>query len=156
MGAVGSGKVIVTDCEVVSLGGNVTMEMGPGNDQLPRLQQHAKMYDRYRLVSLRVEYVPLSGTATSGNVTICLLPGPRIAAVKDASSAMKVKPCLMRPAWKAGVISANKNIDSQKFLYCDRGGEDGVVVTIYAFPSAPSLGVLNIHYQVEMAFPKPF
>lgn len=90
MGAQGAGRITISDAEMVALTASLhTMEMSPGCTDLPRLAAHAKMYDRYRILSLRIEYVPTSGMATTGSVAVTLQPGPKNAAIKDEASVLK-------------------------------------------------------------------
>lgn len=157
MGAAGSGRIIVTDAEVVDLGDTkFIVELSPGNKLLPRLDRYSEMYERYRILRLQIEYMPLSGYATTGNITATIQPGVLQSTIKDKASACKCQPLLALPAWKAGRLVAGPSLDAQRFLHCDRATEDGVAATIYCFPSAKDLGQLRIHYTVEFAFPRPF
>lgn len=157
MGAQGAGRISISDAEMVALTASLhTMEMSPGCTDLPRLAAHAKMYDRYRILSLRIEYVPTSGMATTGSVAVTLQPGPKNAAIKDEASVLKCLPNLALPAWKAGNLRAGPQIDSQRFLSSGGSGDTGIAVTVYAVPTAASIGYLKVHYTVEFAFPKPF
>lgn len=161
MGAAGSGRIVVTDSELIAANMDHVTQCGPGEaSDLPRLYNHSKMYERYRFINLRVEYVPMSGMATEGSITITIQPGPKNVKITDAASAMKCQPCLTLPAWKAGSLRANARIDAQRFLHVGASGEDEVSFTIYAFSSLPkagaTIGHVKVSYSVELAFPHPF
>lgn len=157
MGAAGSGSVTIRDSEIVALDGNKVVQVGAKDEkQLPRLQKHLEMYERYRVLSLTVSYVPLSGTATAGNVAVTVLPGPKRDSIKDSASVQKCQPLILVPAWKAGTIRAGPQLDSQRFLHVGGSAEDAVAATIYAFPSAANLGSVRISYAVQLSFPMPF
>lgn len=157
MGAVGSGKVVVSDSELISTSTQHITVCGPGEaSDLPRLFAHAKMYERYRFLSLRVDYVPTSGAATNGSITITIQPGVKNTKITSAEMAMKCQPCLVRPAWKAGTLRAGPMLDAQRFLHVGVADADGVAFCIYTFPSTPDIGYVKVTYTVEFAFPHPF
>lgn len=158
MGAAGSGKITVTDSEIVALADDklVTMELNPGCAQLPRLAQYETMYERYRITRVTVAYEPLSGAATEGNIAVAILPGPKNSKVVDWASIAKCQPNMMRPAWKPGQIRAGPALDAQRFMHAGVTSEDGVAFTIYAKPSKANIGLLRVTYSVEFAFPRPF
>lgn len=156
MGAAGAGSITITDAEMVSLPKDgVIVAMNCNDANLPRLLAHGKMYERFRILSLGVDYVPLSGAATEGNVKIAITPGPKRDAI-TAVTIVKVQPLLLRSAWKAGSLQAGRNLDSQRFMHVAKDTEEGVAATIYAFPSAADLGVMRVRYTVQLAFPVPF
>lgn len=156
MGATGSGNITIEDSEMVTLPKDgLSIQLNCADASLPRLLAHGKMYERFRIVSLGVDYVPLSGAATEGNVKIAITPGP-VRTTITAASVIKVQPLLMRAAWKAGSLQAGRNLDAQKFMHVGKTDEDGVAATIYAYPSAENLGVLRVRYTVQFAFPIPF
>lgn len=157
MGATGSGRIVVSDSECISVTSTLNVvQLNPADDDLPRLKQWGKVYERYRLTSLRLEYVPLSGTATTGAIFITILPGPKRTDVKDEGTIAKCQPLLVRPAWKAGTLRAGANLEAQRFMHCGDTSADGVVATIYIKSTASAIGLVRVHYTVEFAFPHPF
>lgn len=156
MGASGSGSITIRDAEVVALAGDSYIEFNCTDGDLPRLMRHASAYERFRVISLTVEYVPLVGAATTGSVYVAICPGPKRNEIKDRASVVKVQPLLMTPGWKAGRLVAGRNIDAQRFMHVGKTDADGVAFTIYAFPSAKDLGALKVTYAVQLAFPVPF
>lgn len=156
LGAVGSSNITISDAEIVDLPDTgVTIQMNCSALELPRLAAHGKMYERYRILSLGVDYIPLSGVATEGNIRVAIVPGPKRDSIND-KTVLKVQPLLMRPGWKAGSLQAGRNLDSQKFMHVGKTDEEGVAATIYAYASKASLGTLRVRYTVQFSFPIPF
>lgn len=155
MGAAKSGRLIIRDSETFAAD-SAKIEFDPGNTTyLPRLDSIAKLYERYRFISLVVEYEPTSGTATTGSVAMCLIPGPIEASIKDRDAIIKSQPNVVLPAWKAGKLRAGKNLDASRFLHTESSGDTGVSCTLYIATTTKDLGYIRVSYQVEVAFPRP-
>lgn len=157
MGAAGSGRIIVTDSELIDIPETLlTLPLNPASDSLLRLSRYETMYERFRYIKLVVTFEPTSGMATEGSVAFSLLTGPAQAVVKDRATILKCQPARVTPAWKRATIVAGVNLDSQRFLHCGEAGDGGVAATIYCLATAKSLGFLRVSYTVEFAFPRPF
>lgn len=158
IGTTGSGHITIVDTEV--LGAPPTTltayQFTPSHSSLPRLSAHAKMYERYKINYFNISFRSGSSTNVAGNISIGVSPGPKLAAVVDQATILKLKPSFYVPAWKNESLSIGKSIDTQKFMHVGRDDEDGISFTLYVKASAANLGMLQVSYSVQFAYPVPF
>lgn len=150
-------SIVIRDTEVIgALNGKLQVfSFNPGVDATPRLKQFEAMYQRYRFKFVNISFKSGSATNVSGNIAMGIAPGPPISAVKDQDTIMKLKPAFYCPIWKNDTINVGRNIDSQKFMYCGDTSADGVSFTLYVMGLTGG-GMIQVSYEVEFAYPKPF
>lgn len=158
IGTRAAGKIVVVDTEVLGspLKTFTYYQFSPSNAALPRLDAHAKMYERYKINYFNISYKSGSSTNVPGNIAIGVSPGPRIAAVTSQDTILKLKPSFYIPAWRNEALSVGGLIDSQRFMHVGKDGEDGISFTLYVQASADNLGKLQVSYSVQFAYPVPF
>lgn len=149
--------VIVRDTEIInSITGSLqTYSFNPGNNSLPRLAAHAKMYHRYRIKYMNIAFKSGSGTATDGNVAVGVCVGTVLTQVKQQADVMKLKPSFYVPAWKNDSLTVGRDIDINRFMICGDNSLDGVAFTLYVLGTA-NVGMLQVSYEVEFSHPNPF
>lgn len=152
------GSNIVRDTEIL---GNTTKTLGvymfnPSPDALVRLKQFEKMYSRFRIKYVNISYKPLCGTTEDSSVAVGVLVGKQQAGVVDIASIQKCKPSFTIPSWKAESLSVGNQIDSQRYLYCGETDDNGVSFTLYVMATAANKGCIQVSYEVEFAYPRPF
>lgn len=153
----GSSSIVVRDTEVFTLveAKLMVLAFNPSADVLPRLHAHEKMYTRYRIKYMNIAYKSGSGTSTVGNVSVAVQVGPKNTQVTTANI-LSLKPSFFVPAWKNDALTLGKDIDSSRYMICGDTTSDGVSFCLYVSPSAANLGVIQVSYEVEFAFPRPF
>lgn len=152
----GGAKILVRDTEVISAipDGLSTYVFNPA-PELPRLKRYEEMYGRYRIKYMNIAFKAGVGTATTGNVGMGILVGPKnVTVTKDKISALR--PYVFTPGWKSATMSIGADIDTARWMICGDDTIDGVAFTLYVAAAGASLGVLQISYEVEFDQPKPF
>lgn len=133
-----------------------TFAFNPSPDELVRLKSREKMFTRYRFRFINIAYKSGSGTNVTGNVAMGIAPGVVNNAVKTMDDILKLRPSFYVPAWKNDSMSVSGLIDSQRFMMCGTNDNDGVSFTLYVMASAADLGMVQVSYGVEFAYPRPF
>lgn len=149
--------IVIRDTEVIgALTGKLQVyTFNPACDGTPRLKAFESMYQRYRFKFVNISFKSGSATNVAGNIAMGIAPGTTIKEVVDQSTIMKLKPSFYSPIWKNETINVGKNIDSQKYMYCGDASADGVSFTLYVYGTAGG-GMIQVSYEVEFAYPKPF
>lgn len=148
--------MLVRDAEVLTNAFKVSLqafEFNPGVPGLTRLARYEEMYSRFRIRSVRVEFMPGTGVASAGNVTFGVAVGPKNPRV-TADNLTALSPVCFTPAWKSASLVVDSQIDNTRWGLCG-GGTESISFTLYTVASAESLGLLRIHYSIEFAFPHP-
>lgn len=150
-------NLVIRDTEILgTLSGQLQVfQFNPAVEQMPRLKQYENMFQRYRYKFVNIAYKSGSATNVAGNIAMGIAPGPRLTTVTDQSTIMKLKPAFYCPIWKNETLNVGKNIDSQKFMFCGNDSADGVSFTLYVLGLKDG-GMIQVSYEVEFAFPKPF
>lgn len=160
--AKGGSIVRMRDTEIVALSATTfVLEFNPAVDAMPRLAAHEKMYTRYRYRYVNIAFKSTSGTATDGSIVIGIASGPALYSTTgdnklDRDKILKMKPMIVVPAWKNDTIAVGAQIDASRWMFCGDTTRDGVAFTVYVDTTATKIGVLQISYDIEFDFPRPF
>lgn len=150
-----SAEVVVRDSEVMdTLKAFTSYGFDPAPSGLKRLDQFSKMYERYRIVSMTIRYQPTTGVQATGGCYLGIAPGPVLAAVKDKSDILRLKPSTSGTAYTPHRLVYRQAMP-QKWLYCRDGSRDGMAFTLYTGGEAEG-GSLVVDYHVIFDGPRPF
>lgn len=157
MSGPGGAVVVVRDTEfLLQLDGKLqSYQLNPSSPEMVRLAAQEKAYSRYRIRYLNVAYKSLTSTATAGSVSVGVLVGPKSTLVASQNDIMKLRPSFSIPVWKNDTISVGSQIDSSRYMFCGDTTADGIACTIYVFGTKDA-GIVQVSYEVELAYPKPF
>lgn len=117
------------------------------------------MYTRYRIHSFNISYKPTCAMTESSQFMMGIMVGPK-KTIKDGDI-MKMRPCRAIPAWKTASMQLGRSIDSQRFMYCwdsasTTATEDEVAATLYYKAATADKGYIQVTYDIEFAYPRPF
>nr|QTJ63635.1 hypothetical protein [Hymenopteran tombus-related virus] len=151
-------KVVVRDTEVIGsvTSGTVSYMMNPSCTEMPRLAAYEKMYSRYKVNYFNISFKSTSGTAISGSVTVGVEIGTKDDNIKDAKAIQKLRPMFVVPAWKSDTIALGSEFTISRALVCGDKSNDGVAFTLYVSSTHADLGIIQVSYEVEFSFPRPF
>lgn len=149
--------IVIKDTEILGspTGSLQVFTFNPGPQELVRLKQFESMYNRYRIKYINIAFKSGSSISTSGNVAFGINVGTKLDGVKDQATIMKLRPFVYIPVWKSETLNVGTQIDSQKYMYCGLEDNDSVAFTLYVFGTKDS-GMLQVSYEIEFAYPKPF
>lgn len=149
--------VVFQDTEILGAptGTLQAFQFNPSAPGLVRLEQQEKMYGRYRIKYFNISFKSGSATNVAGNVALGILVGVKNDAVKTQADVLKLKPSFYVPAWKNETMTVGGLIDSQRYMMCGDTTNDGVSFTLYVY-GTKDVGMIQVSYRVEFAYPHPF
>lgn len=149
-------ELVVRDKEVLcEQTSNVqSLQFNPAPSGLKRLSQFAKMYERYRIISMTITYQPVAGMTASGGCYLGVAPGIKLPEVKAKDDILRLKPSVSGTAFTPHSLNVGA-IMPQKWLYCNDSTRDGVAFTLYSAGENAG-GSLIVNYHVQFDGPKPF
>lgn len=152
-----SSNLVIRDTEILgtTTGSLQTFSFNPGVEGTPRLKSFERMYGRYRFNYVNIAYKSGSATNVAGNIAVGVLPGMINTTIKTQDDILRLKPSFYVPIWKNEQLSLNKFIDSQRFMLSGSNDNDGISFTLYVL-GTQSGGMIQVSYQVEFAYPRPF
>lgn len=130
--------------------------LGPVSSNMGHYKALALIYERYRFLSLRIEYVAAIGTTVGGVVTVGMDYDGTMAIVSQAKVS-SLNPSFSVPVHRnRSMTIPPKFLNPQKWL-STRGESEahpGAIVVWCTSNSDETLGLIRCHYTVEFAGPE--
>lgn len=151
----GAQTIRVRDSETFAFEENKfgAMIFSPGGTGLSRLDKFGDMYSQYKLHSVSIAWCSEASTTSEGIVTFGIMPGYKVAAIKDADTIRTLRPFKSGPVWKSESITVGGNIMQQPWMYTDDvTTRDGPAFCMYYLVTKKK-GYFKITYDVTLKYP---
>jgi len=134
-------------------GRSVMIYLSPGKSGLPRLDNIASVFERFRIISLRIEAIPVVGSSIGGNAVLCIVTDPS-AAPSSMAKALSVQPGITFPLSSPAKLSAPRFIRQDAPLVStvdgqqkERDHSEGLIFCTTA--DGKSHPIIRVHYTIE-------
>jgi len=89
----------------------------PGKSQIPLLDSMGKIWDRYQILQMEIEFHPSVGTTTDGTITIGVDYDPRLKP-NTFGKVMSLNPLVVGPVWQSQKFIIPRNrLGDRKYTY---------------------------------------